>query len=276
MNNRVHLGDTMQTTCPHCGSVFRVSTALLEQGHGRVRCGICLQNFNALLSLENYNGEPFELLPEAGDPAATLDSAPQQSTETRDGAISEVDDDASPSADDAAEDSVSLHEAMYGDGEKKRANLKPLLWFIGILLLLIIAIVQVIYYQRYQLVSSVHYQSQILNLCQILPCDEDKFENTDQISLLERNIFTHPTRDKALMVTGSFVNKAPFSQPPPKLLISLSDRQGNFIASRLFEPQQYLADKTITRLPPGKPVQFRLEIEDPGNAALAYEFEFFP
>jgi predicted Zn finger-like uncharacterized protein len=275
MNNRVHLGDTMQTTCPHCASVFRVNTTLLEMGHGRVRCGICQQNFNALLTLENYHGEAFELLPEATHPISAADDEAQAPGAPDDSPQPDKLNDADAQADEA-EKSVSLHEAMYGDGARSRANLKPLLWFIGILMLLIIAIVQVIYYQRYQLISSLHYQSQILNLCQILPCDEDKFVNTSQISLLERNIFTHPTRDKALMVTGSFVNKAPFSQPPPKLLISLSDQQGNFIASRRFEPQQYLADKSITRLPPGKPVQFRLEIEDPGNAALAYEFEFFP
>ena len=274
MNNRVHLGDTMQTTCPHCGSVFRVTTSQLEMGHGRVRCGICQQNFNALLTLENYHGEAVELLPEPGDSlGATGDEAKAQ--QAPDGNSPDKLDDIHAQTDEV-EQSVSLHQAMYGDGVKSRTNLRPLLWFIGILLLLIIAIVQVIYYQRYQLISSAHYQPQILNLCQILPCDEDKFVNTGQISLLERNIFTHPTRDKALMVTGSFVNKAPFSQPPPKLLISLSDQQGNFIASRLFEPLQYLADKSITRLPPGKPVQFRLEIKDPGNAALAYEFEFFP
>ncbi len=263
MSNRVHLGDTMQTTCPHCGSVFRVTTAQLEDGHGQVICGLCHQRFNALLSLENYHGEAVELLSESTSQAPQIIPAP---------VIEEPAND-TPAA---AEPVVSLHEAMYGDGQKHRANLKPLLWFVGILLLLIIAIVQVIYYQRYALISSPHYQSQILELCQILPCDQQKFVNTAQIHLLERNIFTHPTRKHALMVTGSFVNKAPFTQPLPRLLISLSDTQGNFIASRLFKPGEYLADSSIKRLPPGKPVQFRLEIEDPGSAALAYEFEFFP
>ncbi len=260
----------MQTTCPHCGSVFRVTTEQLEMGHGRVRCGVCQQNFNALLSLDNYHGEAVELLEETTETASV-----QSEVES---AVNNAGNDNSPQHEDILESSgsVSLHEAMYGDGIKRRTNLKPLLWFVGILLLLIIAIVQVIYYQRYGLISSMRYQAQILNLCQILPCDEDKFINTAQIKLLERNIFTHPTRDKALMVTGTFVNKAPFSQSPPKLLISLSDMQGNFIASRLFEPQQYLADKSLTRLPPGQPIPFRLELEDPGSDALAYEFEFFP
>lgn len=273
MTNRVHLGDTMQTTCPHCGSVFRVTTSQLEAGHGQVRCGICHSPFNALLSLENYHGEAIELLAEDNEPDEIARLPDNNASDNQ----LESDQTAQLSAAEINDDgSVSLHQAMYGDGQKSRTNLKPLLWFIGILLMLIIATVQVIYYQRYKLISSVHYQPQILNLCRILPCDEDKFVNTSQIKLLERNIFTHPTRDKALMVSGSFVNQAPFSQPPPKLLISLSDQQGTLIASRLFEPRQYLADKSLKRLQPGKPVQFRLQLKDPGSAALAYEFEFFP
>ena len=77
------------------------------------------------------------------------------------------------------------------------------------------------------------------------------------------------------MVSGSFVNKASFSQAVPSLLISLSDSQGNFIANRLFKSEEFLADKAINRLKPGKPVQFRFEIIDPGSEALAYEFEFY-
>ncbi len=268
MSNRVQLNDTMQTTCPNCGSVFRVTSAELESGFGRVRCGVCQKEFNALLNLENYHGEPVELLPDTPPPETAPDDSshesPTDSLSTR----------TDTSSGDAGE-SVSLHQAMYGDGHKSPTNLKPLLWFVGILILLILAIVQVIYYQRYALISSVHYQPQILSLCQILPCDEKKFFNASQFRLLERNIFTHPTRPDALMVSGSFVNQAPFSQPLPRLLISLSDQSGNFIASRLFEPEQYLADPSISRLAPGKSVPFRLELKDPGNTALAYEFEFF-
>ena len=44
------------------------------------------------------------------------------------------------------------------------------------------------------------------------------------------------------MVTGSFVNQAPFAQKLPELLISLFDVQGNLIANRLFTPKEYLLE----------------------------------
>ncbi len=98
----------------------------------------------------------------------------------------------------------------------------------------------------------------------------------EEIRLIERNVFTHPVASGALMVTGSFVNQAPFAQKPPDLLISLFDVQGRLIANRLFQPADYLLDDRNRKvIEPDIPVQFRLEIVDPGTNALTYEFEFF-
>ena len=258
MNNRTHLGDELQTTCTHCASVFRIYSEQLESARGQVRCSQCMQVFNALIHLENYSGQPIHQVSDAeiGEAVEEFTSAPTaESTQ-------------------AEQDVLSLKEAMYGENHKSAQSLKPILWIVGILLMIIITTVQVIYYQRYQLISSSQYQQQILNLCQILPCDRSRFSNPAQIRMVERNVFSHPTHNKALMITGSFVNDAPFEQSMPQLLISLSDIQGNLIANRQFNAQEYLTDKSKTTLAPGKSAQFKLEILDPGTEALTYEFEF--
>ncbi|MBL8226594.1 MAG: zinc-ribbon domain-containing protein [Chromatiales bacterium] len=41
----------MFTTCPECGTVFRIGPAQLRAAEGFVRCGTCAATFNALLSL---------------------------------------------------------------------------------------------------------------------------------------------------------------------------------------------------------------------------------
>ena len=256
MNNRTHLGDELQTTCTHCNSVFRIHIEQLDSARGRVRCSQCMQVFNALTNLENYSGLPVHQL------------TPSEINKLE-GAANSGDQPQSTQA-----DGLSLREAMYGENHKSELSLKPVLWITGILLLIIITTIQVIYYQRYQLISSTQYQRQILNLCQILPCDKSKFSNPEQIRMVERNVFSHPTHGKALMITGSFINDAPFEQRMPQLMISLSDIKGNLIASRQFNAQEYLTDKTRTTLAPGKATQFKLEILDPGNEALTYEFEF--
>jgi predicted Zn finger-like uncharacterized protein len=256
----MHLGENLQTTCLHCGSVFRITQQQLDAAHGQARCSQCNQVFNALFTLDNLQETP------SPPPAATVATA---------SAAEPVANDHDEQDEKLAPRQLSLREAMYGDGlHSGQSGLRSMLWVLGILLLVIISLIQLIYYQRYPLIASSSYQQQVLNLCRLLPCDPSRFSSLAQIRLIERNVFTHPTRDKALMISGSFVNKAPFEQAIPGLLISLSDVQGNLIGSRRFSPSEYLVDQGIKRLASGKPVQFRLEIADPGTQALTYEFEF--
>lgn len=255
MSTSVQLGDDLQTTCLHCGSVFRITAEQLEMARGQARCSECNQIFNALFTLENFSGR-YEKT-NAVDSSPESDSMPVITA----------------NADDKPAESVSLNEAMFGEHAQKNNSFKPMLWLIGIFLLSIVTLIQLIYYQRYPLLSS-QYQQQILQLCQFLPCDNSRFSSLSQIELIERNVFSHPTRDNALMVSGSFINRASFSQPLPRLLISLSDLDGNLIGNRQFKPDEYLVNKSLKRMPVRQAVQFRLEVIDPGTKALTYEFEF--
>jgi predicted Zn finger-like uncharacterized protein len=275
MFSSTHLGEVMETTCPQCKSRFRLTEKQLSQAFGKVCCGECGNVFNAMTDLQNYEGA---LPPDYFARQAEDDEILQESSLS----ISAIDVDADADADVDAETEfverrqVSLHEAMYGSERRSLFALGPLGWFVGILLLAAVGIAQTIYYQRYQLIEKPRYQQQVINLCQVLPCAETSFSSIEQIRLLERNIFTHPVATNALMVTGSFVNQAPFAQKLPDLLISLFDVQGKLIANRLFKPPEYLLDdKNRGVVKPELPVQFRLEIVDPGIDALTYEFEFF-
>lgn len=258
MSTSVQLGEDLQTTCLHCGSVFRISAEQLEMARGQARCSQCMQVFNALFSLENFSGHYDDSF--SANHVTTSQPVPDRNEFT-----------AYPEEPDHTP--VSLNEAMFGEGHRSSHSLKPVLWLVGILLLLIVSVVQLIYYQRYPLLSS-QYQQQILQLCQFLPCDNSRFSSLSQIKLIERNVFSHPTRDNALMISGSFINRASFRQPLPGLLISLSDVNGNLIGNRQFKSDEYLADKSIKSIPPGQAILFRLEIIDPGAKALTYEFEF--
>lgn len=244
----------METTCPHCQSRFRIFEHQLHAGKGQVQCGECSKAFDAMASLQNYDGRRAR-----GRRNNDRQPRPVEKVDT----IVEV------------RPELSLHEAMYGDRRRKISNLSPLFWLVGILLLSSIAIAQAIYYQRYSLIENPRYQKQVLSLCQLVPCNKSQFSSTQQIKLLDRNVYTHPVESNALMITGSFVNQAAFDQKLPKLLVSLFDLQGNLIANRLFTPTEYLqTNKNRTLLTSVKPVQFRLEVSDPGTDALTYEFEF--
>ena len=58
----------MYTQCPECGTVFRITAAVLRAAQAQVRCGVCDANFNALRFLSD------DL--EAGVTAATTGAVP--------------------------------------------------------------------------------------------------------------------------------------------------------------------------------------------------------
>jgi predicted Zn finger-like uncharacterized protein len=268
MFSRTHLGDVMETSCDQCNSRFRLTEPQLRQAYGKVRCSQCGAVFNALIGLKNFAGElppdyDQQQFPEANSQAQSATDAQSNDSSDTDARQHEI-------------KSLSLHEAMYGSERRSFFSLAPLSWFIGILLLSALGIAQTIYYQRYQLIEDPRFQQQVINLCQLLPCAEHEFASSEQIRLLERNVFTHPVASNALMVTGSFVNQAPFAQRMPDLLISLFDVKGKLIANRRFRPNEYLLeDRNRSVVESQLPIQFRLEIVDPGTDALTYEFEFF-
>ncbi len=255
----------METRCNQCESRFRITEKQLRQAYGKVCCGQCGCVFNALHGLKSYDGE-----------------LPPDYRDLHDEDFTGVDDktmpikgfDSLPEFDENPR--LSLHEAMYGSERRSFFSLGPLGWFIGVLLLTAVGLAQAVYYQRYKLIEDPRFQQQVIAICDLLPCSPGDFSSTEQIRLIERNVFTHPVASGALMVTGSFVNQAPFAQKPPDLLISLFDVQGRLIANRLFQPADYLLDDRNRKvIEPDIPVQFRLEIVDPGTNALTYEFEFF-
>ena len=51
------MSDSFVTQCPHCQTSFRVSHAQLSVARGVVRCGACLQVFNAAQQLLNSSTE---------------------------------------------------------------------------------------------------------------------------------------------------------------------------------------------------------------------------
>jgi len=263
MYKSTHLGEVMETTCNQCKSRFRLTEKQLKQAYGKVRCGECGCIFNALHGLKNYEGKlPPNYHEQLEDDLALDKTLPISDFES--------------ATEFEQRRELSLPDAIYGSERRSFFTLGPLGWFIGILLLGAVGIAQAIYYQRYQLIENPRYQQQVINLCEVLPCAETAFASTEQLRLLERNVFTHPIANDALMVTGSFTNQAPFSQKLPDMLISLFDVQGKLIANRLFTPAEYIMDdKNRGIIKSEAIVQFRLEVIDPGTDALTYEFEFY-
>lgn len=237
-----HNDELLQTTCTECHSIFHLNLPQLLAADGNVRCSECHEIFDANINLVREHVVVTDI----------LDELEQESQ------------------------SVSLHEAM-NDGEQglNPKKLTNIYWFSGILLLVGIALMQWVYFDRLQLIKNPNRQNLVLSLCSFIPCDTTQFKSTNQFKLIERNIFTHPTQANALLISGSYVNEAPFSQKTPSLKISLFNLNAEIIAQRLFTPNEYsIESESLNTIAPGENIHFKIEVADPNTVTITYEFEF--
>jgi hypothetical protein len=78
------------------------------------------------------------------------------------------------------------------------------------------------------------------------------------------------------MIKASMANRANFEQDYPIIQISLGNIKGRTIAMRRFGANEYLDDKQPhpEKMPIDKTIPIQIEVIDPGEKALGFEFEF--
>jgi predicted Zn finger-like uncharacterized protein len=122
------------------------------------------------------------------------------------------------------------------------------------------------------------YRSWYSTLCPMLSCQLPSLSAPEKISSYNLVVRSHPNIEQALIVDTIILNRAPFEQPFPKLIITFSDRDHNAIARRQFTPAEYLRGELAGRklMPSGQPIHIALELSDPGTHAVNYSADIAP
>jgi hypothetical protein len=83
------------------------------------------------------------------------------------------------------------------------------------------------------------------------------------------------SRRGSRLVRASLRNGASFAQPQPILRLEFENRHGMTVASRDFEPREYLKDPSQASrlLAAGASSEAELELADPGAEAVGYRFD---
>ncbi|VAW58486.1 hypothetical protein MNBD_GAMMA11-703 [hydrothermal vent metagenome] len=269
----------MQTECPHCHTVFRVDGTDLDQANCQVRCGHCLAIFTA----EN----PLDLIsyPEVANENATEEAAAETADPTDENLInfamgSALGLDLEPSkGTEAAIVADVIPPELRAEERKEKSHVNAINTTLLALLTLIgiaTGLFQYAYYNRSSLVKIPELRSGFQVSCELIGCTPPEPEDTSLISLSSKNIFTHPNVENALMVSASIVNQAKFAQHYPVIELRFNNVRGEVIAARRFYAQEYLGIpvEQISNMQPGRHINISLEIKDPGNDMVSYEFEF--
>ena len=281
----------MYTQCPECLSVFSLDAHTLAQAHAHVTCGHCDAGFDSLATLtDQLPPEPFDELPLNAPafepprielviyrprPMAAVMTVPE-ATEAQAATLEDFSQlvFAPRFTREHAQLPVPGHAPILT--RRPRTGERRWPWIAVCLVLMALLGAQLAWAERDPLIRNRTVGAWLRVTCGALGCRLPLLAAPEQLHLLASNVQAHPSVRGALIISASVQNDAPFAQPYPVLTIILSDAQGKRIAMRRLQPVEYLDDDAIRRrgLAAGASVVLLLEVADPGNRAVGFEFEF--
>lgn len=249
---------SMQTRCPQCNAVYHITLEQLTQAQGRVRCSECKHVFDASKPLLDENNPQTDFFIDY-----KRDAIEQNNT-------------------------IIYSELIEDSAIVPAKRMWPSV-LIGLFLIAAL-LLQVAYTQRMPLLHSKNVGPWLESACNELSfCTIPIRTDMAQLELDNRQLYAHPNQPQALILSASFTNRAPFEQPLPNILVSMSDQQGREVANRLFKPAEYLSpieqtelgnssEKTTpsSMIQTQQQIQFNLELLDPGEQAKGFEIIFVP
>ena len=285
----------MYTQCPECLSVFSLDARTLSQAHGLVICGHCNAAFDSLATLaKTLPPEPFRELPlnEQALQPPRIELVIYRPTPDDPPPVDEVAFTAAAAAEDFSQlrftprfvrgktptesrrSRRAKRRAVASSRREGRDRRWP--WVVAGLLLTLALGGQLAWAKRELLLRDPLVGGWLRAACAAADCELPLVSSPHQLRLLASNVQAHPSVSGALMISASIRNDAIFSQPFPVLMITLSDAQGQRIAMRRLQPREYLDDVTILKhgLAPGASAALVIEVKDPGDKAVAFEFDF--
>jgi len=246
----------MYTQCPHCLSVHALDAGQLALGRGQLLCGVCERDFDGLERLADSPAQAAAGYGR-GRAAAPPRVLPEGMTEAAR---------ATPSGAAAP---------AFAQGAVRRRALPTGRWWTAVAIFGLLLAAQAVLAQRAELAQDPVYRPWLQRLCASVGCDLPSYSAPGQIALLSRDVSPHPSVADALLITASFRNEAPWAQAWPALEISMSDLDGRLVALRRFRAPEYLGQAPERdSLAPGESAVIELEVRDPGNQAIAFEFTF--
>jgi hypothetical protein len=165
--------------------------------------------------------------------------------------------------------------APHASADSKKALPEWLYGLLGLGLILILSL-QYLYFNRDQFAEYPNARPLLQGMCKLTGCTIAERRDLSQIELLNHGIFAHPAAENALIIKAVIRNRAPFPQPYPIIEITLNDFNSNRVALRRFSPGEYLLEipQGDQLMPVNENIPVHLQVVDPGQEAMAFEFEF--
>ena len=328
----------MYTCCPGCRTWFRVTEAQLEAARSWVRCGQCLESFDASAHLWSQPDESTPRVPRkmgddqgdapapsvaevevAPDPSGEIES-PEESFEPLPGPLPD-----SPLEDDPLLSNVSLGEVdlevdlesdppgpMVGDVRRvsaagsrgrpgpdrihegristrhRRSREQAILnriegldvrrgrrWAANTCIaLLVLLFAQYAWFKAGDLVVAFPLLGPTLEeFCAVTGCETGRRSGDDGFRVVSRTVRPHADYTSALSVRATLENRSSEARPLPVVVFILYGKDGRTVASRAFEPAEYLDGDTVPRegIESGRRVDIAFDLVAPSEVAVSFD-----
>jgi predicted Zn finger-like uncharacterized protein len=148
-------------------------------------------------------------------------------------------------------------------------------WNAYAIALVLMLIVQYVGFNFEKLAKTDTTRPYMQTLCKIAGCKLPSVENWRYIKIQNLVVRQHPQVADGLAVDAILFNVTAEDQPFTQLELYFSDLAKTPIASRRFDPAEYLSGELSgqTMIPPGRPVHIALEIVNPGEKAVNWSLQ---
>lgn len=269
------------TLCPHCNTRFKITEAQLEAHQGMVRCGQCMQAFDARPGYIPDQPSPQLELP-IQDECATPDSTGDMpATALRDDlldfhSLTPIPDETPARPMTLAEQIAIVQDEAPHDDRPSSSRNWP--WAIAASLLLSALLAQAVYLFRVDLAARLPALKPILTgYCQLLGCSMPLPQKSGMMSIESSNLEADATHENQIVLNALLRNSAPFRQAFPHLELTLNDTLDAPLARRIFTPKDYLppAEDERSGMPANHEVNIRLRLHTADLRPTGYRLMLF-
>ena len=327
----------MYTCCPDCRTWFRVTDAQLGAAQGWVRCGQCLESFDASSRLWSEPDEgsipvPWKTGPEPAETITPTEPEPHAASEYSGEEVQEESFEPlpgplpeNPREEDLILDPLSLEEVeievdldsdppgpMVGDvrrvsadepnerpggdriqegriaARRRRSREQAILnriegldvrrgrrWAANsCIALLLILFLQYTWFMAGDLAATFPILGPTLDeFCSVTGCETNSRSRDEGIRVVSRTVRPHAEYTSALSVRATLENRSLESRSFPVVVFVLYGKDGRPVASRAFEPAEYLDGDTVTSdgLDSGSRAEIAFDLVAPSEVAVSFD-----
>lgn len=258
----------MVTTCPACGTSFRIHRDQIDARGGQVRCGHCTVVFDANMYLE--------VEPEHPPPMPVESVPPREESHIAQTDEIEPTQPLPPVGEAGVDDEPVLLEELGFAPPKPASRADRLIWGTLAAVLAVLLIAQLIFHFRIEIaVAAPELKPMLEEACAIMGCVVPLPARADFISIEADDMQFDSGRPNRLTLTAVLRNRADFDQAFPIIELTLTDEAQSTVSRRLLEPADYLAEtlKAKPAFAANSEIAIKLHIQTEGVSASGYRME---